>query len=272
MKRIRNLLLIGCCLLAGCAGNPEPTPPPLRVVADNASRQAVAAATAGRWENAAGAWREALRAYQSIDDWSGQGRARLGLSQTLARLGYPDLARNSIDGMVEQALFPDMMRVRAAYQQALLILHDDPAVSWRWLLLARSLCGVECALSVQFDNLGARLSLILGDLIEAQRLASLALKQAEDLPAERAHAHRLLAELALRDRALSLARIHLESALADDRLLAEPQWLLDDYLLLERLANQLGDNRLLQEVVLRQKSLCAAESLQGCVASGAGNP
>ena len=262
--RLQNLLLIGCCLLAGCAVSPEPAVPALRLAADNSSRQAVAAATAGRWESAAQAWREALSAYQSIDDWGGQGRARLGLSQALSRLGHSGPSQNVIAGVPEQALFPGVIRTRAAYQQALLLLSADMQAAWQRLSLARSLCADECALSVQFDNLGARLSMLRGDLREAQRLAALALQQAEDLPAERAHANRLLAELALRDGAINPARTYLESALKDDRLLAEPQWLLDDYLLQEKLAKALGDDRLLEDAISRQKSLCAGGLWAGC--------
>lgn len=272
MKRVAKLVLMCAWVLAGCAGNPEPRQPPLRVTAENASRQAVSAALGGRWESAVESWHEAVLAYQSIDDWEGQGRARLGLSQAWARLGNVDQAQGSIAGMDGHVLFSSLLRARAAYQQALLALPDNPAVSTQKVKLSRELCGPSCGFAVALDNLDARLALLRADLGEARRFAGRALEFAGGLSAERSHAHRLLAELDLRDGELKQARMHLEAALVDDRHLAEPQWLLDDYRLLKKIARESGDDVLLREATLRLDSLCKATRLPDCVLVGEGGP
>ncbi len=272
MNLSMKLLVTGCCLLTACAGTPSPRSPPLRQAAEQAHRAALSAAAAGRWQSAEQGWREALMAYQAMDDWAGQGWARLGLAQAHARLGRDDLALGVIDGMAAQALFPQPLRARAAYQQALLLASGGRILARSRLAQARDLCARPCALSVQFDNLGARLALLDGERGLAQKLARQALHGADELPAERAHACRLLAELALLERAFAEALVYLEAALVDDRKLAEPQWLLDDYRLLEKLAAAMGDEKRLEEARLRQSSLCAGASLPGCDVAGAGKP
>lgn len=272
MNLSMKLLLTGCCLLTACAGTPAPKPPTLRQAAEQAHRTALAAATAGRWQSAEQSWREALTAYQAIDEWAGQGWARLGLAQAHARLDRDDLALGALDGMAEQALFALPLRARAAYQQALLLVASERTLAQNRLAKARELCTKPCVLSVQFDNLEARLALQSGERIKAQRLARQALTGAGGLPAERAHAHRLLAELALLDGGFAASLGHIEAALADDRKLAEPQWLLDDYRLLEKLAARMGDEKLFEEARLRQSSLCSGARLPDCEAARAGKP
>ena len=258
-------------LLTACAGDPPERVPVLRVVAENANRTAIVAAQSLRWESAVESWREALVGYQAMDDWQGQGRARLGLGHAYVRLGRIELARQYLEEMPEQALFSDLHRASAAYQLALL--EVSRAGQGQPLLdAARRLCGQHCPLAAQLDNLAARLAAGRGDWAGVNRWARSALDAAESLPGERAHAHRLLAEAALVGNAPQAARAHLDAALVDDRRLAEPEWLLEDYRLLERVAVSLSDDALARDAQVRQKSLCAAVRLPVCSKLVGGSP
>ncbi|MBS1157168.1 MAG: hypothetical protein H6R07_3092 [Proteobacteria bacterium] len=258
-------------ILTACAGSPPARVPALRLSTEEANRAAVSAAQALRWENAVTSWREALAGYQAMDDWQGQGRARLGLGQAYARLGRDDLARGYLEAMLESAIFPEEQRASAAYQLALLdVLHHDRALEL--LDAARRFCGANCSLVVQFDNLAARLAAGRGDWESVRRLAQRALDAAGSMPAERSHAHRLLGEAALAGNSPLVAREHLRAALLDDRQLAEPEWLLEDYRLLEKTAALLADDPLVQEAQMRQKSICAAARIPGCSGQSGGLP
>lgn len=248
-------------LLVACAGDPPPVVPPLRTSAENAHRAAISAARALRWENAIAAWQEALVGYQAVDDWTGQGRARLGLAQAYVRDAKPVQANQVLVGMTEQTLYPASLRAQAAYQQALLV---DAAGALVWLDKSRQLCVADCAIGPQLDNLAARLALGRGDHATAAQAANRALANASQLPAERSHARRLLAELALAQNAAPQAKIHLDEALKIDRQLAEPDWLLDDYRLLARIAAALDDAALVREAKTRLASLCQAAGLTAC--------
>ncbi|MDR3412112.1 MAG: tetratricopeptide repeat protein [Formivibrio sp.] len=260
---LKTLFFTLALMLTACAGNPSAPVPALRTATENANRTAVVAVRELRWENAVDSWRESLAGYQAIDDWPGQGRARLGLGQAYARLGKIDLARKYLEEMPAQSLFPDIQRASAAYQLALLdVLHAERAQAL--LDTAWQVCGKRCPLAAQLDNLAARLAAARKDWVKVGQLAQKALEEAESLPAERAHSHRLLAEVALDAHDPHLAKIHVETALIDDRKLAEPEWLLEDYQLMAHVAVVLNDESLAQDVAVRQKSLCSAALLLAC--------
>ena len=250
-------ILLSSLLLAGCAGNSLPQPP-LRLAAENANRIAVEATNAGRWKDAESSWLEALNTYQSMDDWPGQGRARLGLAQTYARLAQDDKAYKAIEGMSEQPLFPVLLRARAAYQEALLLLREAPSAANEKLDHARSLCGEACDMASRLDNLEARIAAGFGLWGRAQLLAARALAESGEHVTEKAHAQRLLAEAAMSRRQFSVARDYLYLSIENDRLMAEPEWLLEDYRLLEQVARESADNGLAQEAKFRQGVICAA--------------
>lgn len=263
MKSVFKALLCSL-LLAGCAGNPLPDPPPLRLAAENANRIAVAAMHANRWKNAESAWLEALHAYHAIDDWSGQGRARLGLAQTYAKLGQSEQALDVVRNMPAQLLFPARLRARAAYQEALFFLDGHPSLAVEKLDQARLLCGERCDMTSRLDNLEARIAAGSGQWERVQMLASKALAESGEQVTERAHAHRLLAEVALSRKQFIQARNYLALSIKDDRELAEPEWLLEDYILLEQVARESGDTTLEQEARLRQVALCVAIDSMKC--------
>lgn len=261
---MRIFLICLVLLLAACASEPPARIAPLRLAADNANRTAVAAANLQRWENAVDAWREALLAYQSMDDWAGQGRARLGLAQAYARLNQIPAAISMLVDMPEQSLFPAGLRAQAAYQLALLALPGNAALAQTRLDSAIQLCGKDCALTSQFANLAGRLAALRADWVAVQQHAGRALSSAQQLPAERAHANRLLAEAALAQAAPQQAKVRIDAALVDDRVRADPQSLLDDYRVLALVAQALNDKALSQEVAVRQQSLCAAQRSAAC--------
>jgi len=247
MKRFFALLLLA---LIGCASEPVKPVSSLRQSADVAAREAVAAGAKRQWEEAGEAWREALASYQSIDDWLGQGRARLGWAGALARQHRGSDALALLQPMVDEPAFIPAQRAQAAYQIALIESSGD------WLARARVLCGERCAIAAQLDNLEARFALRAGAWDRAGQLANQALKSGAQW-AEEAHARRILAEVALQRSDWLRARREIDAALHLDRIVAEPAWLLDDYALLLRLAQATGDAVLEREARLRQERICA---------------
>lgn len=252
MKKI--WMFLSLCLLA-CAQTPAKIASPLRLQAEQANRAAVEYAKRQQWSESLDAWKEALRAYQSMDDWAGQGRARLGLAAALDAEGQKAAAVNVLERMPALPAYSAAQRAQAAYQLALLAWPDADAVTKR-LLMARQQCAKPCGLTARMDNLAAGLAAQKGDWAEVERLARAADKSAAHEPTTRAHAQRLLAEAALARQNPAQAKTHLESALQLDRELAVSQWLLDDYRLLLKIAQALQDKGLEQEALLRQQSLC----------------
>lgn len=256
---MKQWLILLVLMLTACSSTPERAPR-LRLLADTASREAVALATQQQWVQAQAAWREALTGYQAIDDWHGQGRASLGLAAVLLRQAGQTQAKVHLQYLIDQAAFPASQRAQAAYQMALL------ETSPEWLVRARTLCGERCALAVQLDNFEAAQALRAGEWDRASQLAERALKAAAHLPAEESHARRLLAEVAMQQQDWLRARQELDAVLVLDRKLAEPCWLLDDYVLLARWAAARGDLLLGKEAEMRQKSIRAGLGEQACLA------
>ncbi|KAF0814383.1 hypothetical protein IGB42_01284 [Andreprevotia sp. IGB-42] len=259
MKSLFTLILSAAALalLSGCAATPA-APKPVRVQAAEAAVLAAnRASQAGAYADATAFWREAGVAYASIDDWAGQGEAALGLAQSLVRSGERDEAVRILSGLRGDTLYPAMVRARAAYQQALLQV-ATPDVATQSLAEARALCGVACPWRSRFDNLAARLAMQAGAYPQAAALLAGVLAS-DDLPqGERAHALRLSAELALQGGDLARARQYIDAAIAIDRQLAEPAYLIDDYAFLRRYAGAAGDDVLAGEAGRRLQSLCAA--------------
>lgn len=262
MQRI--LVCLCVLLLMGCASEPLAPVPALRVLAENANRAAISAARSMHWESAAVSWREALTAYQAIDDWEGQGRARLGLADVLARLGRKTEAENNLFYMTGQGAFSRLLRARAHYQLALLAAEKDREQAGRWLAEARQLCAPDCAHVSSFDNLEARLSAARADWGMVERLTTGVLARHEVVAAERSHALRLLAETQFERGELVTARASIIQALTLDRELAEPEWLLEDYTLLGRIAAAIGDGVEQKDAAARIASLCRGAKLAGC--------
>lgn len=262
---MRRVLIFVALIVGGCASEPIAPASALRALAENANHAALSATRVLNWKRSAAAWREALVAYQAIDDWEGQGRARLGLASSYARLGQTREAENILLPMPKQAMFPQMQRVQASYQLALLAVGTNNMLAARQLEDARSLCGERCPYLPALDNLQARLRAALLDWQSVEQLTTRVLAGKDVSPAERSHAFRLLAEARFSGGDIDGARAHLEQALALDRELAEPAWLLDDYRLLEHIALARGDVKMQTEVATRLASLCRGAKLVGCL-------
>ncbi|SMC24741.1 hypothetical protein SAMN02745857_01945 [Andreprevotia lacus DSM 23236] len=263
MFKCLYMLLPATLLLAACGGAPL-APKPARLQAAEAAVLAANRATqSGADADASHYWREAWQAYASIDDWGGQGEARLGLANSLVRQGERDEAVRILASMRGNELFSADLRARATYQQALLQL-ATPDLAKASLAQARALCGAACGWVARLDNLQARLAVQGGDYAGAGALLTRVLA-APGLPGgERAHALRLMAEVALHDGALADARQRIDAAIVLDRQLAEPAYLVDDYVFLRRYAAAAGDEVLRTEAGQRLQSLCAVFSSAAC--------
>ncbi|WP_148715632.1 hypothetical protein [Chitinolyticbacter meiyuanensis] len=260
---MRSLIIVVALLLTACASEPKVTPPPRLATAESAMKAAQRAWQGERYADAAASWQVAFEAYRSIDHWPGQGEARLGLAQAFSRQGETAAARNVLLGMPEQALFPAPLRTRAAYQLALLAVSAPPEADAR-LAQARALCAAPCAVSAQLDNLEARLNLQRDPALAAQRVAAVLVLGEVAPAAERAHALRLQAELLLNDGDATTARISLLQAITIDKQLAESMFLADDFALLVRVQQALGDAAGQREAEARLASLCAAFRAPAC--------
>ncbi|UXY14319.1 hypothetical protein N8I74_13460 [Chitiniphilus purpureus] len=263
MRALVSSLLLA--MLLGCGASGPKAEKPARVrLAEAAMQAGNRAYAAERYQDAAASWQSAFDAYRSIDDWRGQGEARLGLAQAFARQQQRAAARNVLLDMPGQGLFAQAQRVRAAYQLALLAIADDAQEAAGRLAQARALCTAPCVIAVQLDNLAARLALPT-DPGAAERLAQAVLAQGEDVPAvERAAALRLIAQARLQRGEPAAARAPLEAAIALDRVLAEPGFLADDLRLLVQVAQALNDGALLHEATTRLAGVCAGQRIPEC--------
>ncbi len=252
--------------LVACASEPKVEKPVRLQTAESAMRAGNKAFAGERYRDAAMSWQDAFDAYRSIDDWAGQGEARLGLAQAFDRQGEAAAARNVLLGLPEQILFPQPLRARAAYQLALLAARDDATGAAERLQQARTLCAAPCALAPQLDNLAARLALPTAPA-QAEALARGVLDGMPGAPAvERAHAARLIAEARLLANDAPTARDVLLQAIALDKEQGNSTFLGDDFALLIKVARALDDAALRAEAEARFASLCAAVRVAACKA------
>ncbi|WP_297573818.1 hypothetical protein [uncultured Deefgea sp.] len=253
----RVWVFLFCAVLTACGTAPVVTSP-ARIFAERSHRMALQAIQDGRIESAEGEWQQALRGYQAIDDWRGQGMARLGLAQASQRLGRGVQAEQALMPMLQEGEFLPDQQAQAALQLAQLAVRQDLPRAEQLLAQARLNCAAPCFLVVQMDNLAAQLALARGDASAAAQFAAQALDGAKELPAERAFSRRLLAEVALQQGRWHDAESQLMQAIDSDRNSAEPIWLLDDYRLLLRIAKEKGDIALQKKAQAHLGSLCAA--------------
>ncbi|WP_288841503.1 hypothetical protein [uncultured Deefgea sp.] len=253
----RVWVVLFCMVLAACATVPVVTSP-ARIAAERSHRMALQSIQDGRIESAGDEWRKALRGYQSIDDWRGQGMARLGLAQVNQRVGRGAQAEQVLMPMLQENGFLPDQQAQAALQLAQLVWRQDLPRTEQLLAQARFNCTAPCFLAVQMDNLAAQLALARGDTSAAAQFAAQALDLAKESPTERAFSRRLLAEVALLQGRWRDAEHQLLQAIDLDRQSAEPIWLLDDYRLLLRIAKENGDIALQKQAQAHLDSLCAA--------------
>jgi tetratricopeptide (TPR) repeat protein len=248
-------------LLAACSSAPEVVKSPARIQAELAHRNALQAIRDGRIESAEFEWHSALLAYQAIDDWSGQGMARLGLAQIQLRLGQLEAAEQVLAPMLAIKVFPAAQRSQAALQMAQLLLQmvaPDLVRAKAYLAQAGAECAQPCPIAAQILNVGAKIALRDGDLLAASAAAQQGLALAQTNRAELAFSQRILAEVSLKQGDFAAAVVWLDQAIVLDRQSAEPLWLLDDYRLMLDIAKQSGDLALRQRADVHLTALCAA--------------
>lgn len=258
MRGVSWFVMMVLGLLVACTSVPEQPKPPVRMQAELAHRNALQAMRDGRIESAADDWRQALQIYQSIDDWNGQGMARLGLAQSLVRLANQQSAHEVLEPMLVGDFFSSPHQAQAAFQMAQLKLADDSVAANNFLQKAKSLCGESCRLALPILNLEAKIALNKGDLAQAALLANQAVAMAINNKAELAFSQRILAGVALEQYQYDVALVWLERAIVLDRQSAEPLWLLDDYRLMQKIAMQSSNVELLSRAQGHLSSLCAA--------------
>ncbi|WP_373975236.1 hypothetical protein NT239_00435 [Chitinibacter sp. SCUT-21] len=259
---IKTLVAVVMLGLGACTSSPKLEIPALRIAVENSHSKALAAMRAGDVQGAADWWSVALKQYQALDDWSGQGMARLGLAQSQLRLGFYSGARETLAPMLEQSLFADAQRAQANLQVAqVLTAKEDYDVQFVQKVLDESkrLCASPCVLLWAQLNIAAKMALHQQAWSQGLALTEQLLQAApESERVERAHAYqqKALAHIGLGQYQAALAAIN--AALDLDRQLARPDWLLADYRLQLAAQQALNLERDAAQTQLKIDSLCQA--------------
>lgn len=254
-------LMVGICMLSGCTTTPKEEVPALRIAVEVNHGKALKAIRAGDIEGAVQWWSQALLQYQALDDWSGQGMARLGLAQAQQKAGQIDQAIQTLKPIVEQTSFVRAQRAQAHLQLAQLWLADQQNWGLAAMHLAQSerLCAAPCQLRSAQINVAAKIALLNKDWARVMQLtAELLGGSVTAADAEIAHSHQLRAQAQLAQQQLVDALRSIDQALALDRKLARPDWLLADYRIRLQITQLLADQE--QAALTEQKiaSLCEA--------------
>lgn len=219
-------LALAAALLAGCGTPAPPLPPPQATL--QAQQQAGARALVrGDLPTATAAYRRALAAAESVEDFDGIAVARLNLATVLLRQGRAAEAEAQVDALLAAPQRYPLPRLQQASARKALSALDAgrPAEALAWAERAEAGCAAPCELSPAMDNLRAAWALQRGDAALAATLASRAAVQA------RAHGPRteLANALRLHGRALTAAgdtaaaAALLAQALEEDRALGLPE-------------------------------------------------
>ncbi len=255
-QRLSLLLLLA--LLGACSSAPKEPIPALRMAVHDSHSKALRAIQQEDLASAAEYWQQTLLRYQALDDWQGQGQARLGLAQAQHKLGQLEVAQATLKPLLAQVLFGDAIRAQAHLQLAMISL-PDVGVAAMYLAESERLCAKPCALQWAQHNLAAK---IAASKLDWPRVAMISGQLLATAPAteraEIAHAHRLQALALLRQQQAGAALPHIQAALELDRVLAKPAWLLEDYRLQLEIATVLRDEALQQESRQRLQSVCQA--------------
>lgn len=261
MKSSLVLIVLGFMLLTGCANSTKQDIPALRISAEVSHGKALKAIHAGDVEGAALWWSQALLQYQALDDWPGQGMARLGLAQAQHKAGQVDRAIQTLKPMVAQSGFMVAQRAQAHLQLAQLWLSDDQNAGVAAMHLAQSeqLCAAPCQMRWAQINVAAKIALLNEDWPRVMQLTvSVLAGAAEGEEMEIAHSHQLQAQAQLAQLQLAGALYSIDQALALDRKLARPDWLLADYRVRLQIVQLLSDREQITLTEQKISSLCEA--------------
>jgi tetratricopeptide (TPR) repeat protein len=245
MHRGFRAAALACVLLAACGSQPAKPKPAAVSTALEANRRAEAQLRAGDLEGAARAYRDALRASQSLEDADGIAANAVNLSIVYQRLGRLADARASLVPVLEQPnlKFAPERLAQAALRRSLIDLDERRyAGAAEWAGRAESQCGA-CPLSAAIHNVKGQLALEAGRLEAAGTRAQRALdaSRASGDRAETANALRLLGLIALRSGDGTAATARMGEALAIDRDLAAPRKIYLDLVGLGRASVLLGE-------------------------------
>jgi len=248
---MRLLLLAGLAFLAGCAQPPKATSTARleaarQEAALEANRRGDTYVRHGDLDNAARAYREALRLSQSLEDAEGIAANAINLSIVLQRQGRFADARSTLNAVTENSnlRFTPARLAEVSLRQALIDLDERRFVpAEEWVARAAAHCAGRCALAGAILNVRAQLALQAGnnDQAAAHARAAQAASRGPADRAELANALRLLGFTALRAGDGAGARIQLEQALALDREIGAPRKIVLDLLALGRAAALGGD-------------------------------
>jgi hypothetical protein len=267
MMKYSKLMAVCCAsvILLGCATSPKEPIPPLRIEAQSNHQKALRAIRQGDLQAGLTNWQLAIRQYQALDDWAGQGAARLGLAQAQQKLALHQEAKTTLAPLLEQpAQFTPEQLAQAWLQLAQIELAKNPVEKNQFLAATQALaeskrlCAAPCDLRWVQQNVAGQLAALQQDW---QQLAALSADLLQQAPAteraEIAHAYRLQAQaqLALQQHAVALKSI--DMALDLDRQLARPDWLLADYRLRLQIVRAAQDVGQIKSTEQKIASLCA---------------
>ena len=241
-----RVLLLTVLFLVGCSQAPKATTAARQEAALDANRRGDTYVRHGELDNAARAYREALRLSQSLEDAEGIAANAVNLSIVLQRQGRFADARASLNVVSENSnvRHTPARLAEASLRQALIDLDERRFVpAEEWVAKAAAHCAERCALAGAIHNVRAQLALHAGQNDQAATHARAAQATSRG-PAERAelaNALRLLGFTALRTGDAATARAQLEQALAIDREIGAPRKIVLDLLALGRAAALGGD-------------------------------
>lgn len=209
-------------LLAACGSPPRPLSPPQAAVL-SAQQTGNRALARGDLSGALAAYRQALRAAESVEDFEGVATAHLNMAAVHARAGRAAEADAELNQVLDTPQrFPVPLLQQAAARKALAALdagHASEAMGWADR--AQEGCVGPCPLAPAMDNLRAAIALQNGDATRAASLAARA--AAASTGAEHANALRLQGRAYTRAGDTTAAAAALAQALAEDRALGLPE-------------------------------------------------
>jgi tetratricopeptide (TPR) repeat protein len=243
----RFAVLVLALGLAACGSTPkEKSVAQRQAAALEANRKGDTYVRHNELENAARAYREALRLSQSLEDADGIAANAINLSIVRQRQGRFGDARSALNVVLDQTnlRFSPGRLTEASLRHALVDFDERRYSSATdWVDRATEHCRQRCPLSGAIYNTRAQLSLQEGrlDAAVANARAALEASRAASDQSELANALRLLGVAALRANDGAVARGHFEQALMIDRDLGAPRKIALDLLGLGRAATLGGD-------------------------------
>lgn len=250
--------------LAGCAApGAEKSVAARQEAAIEANRRGESYVRHGELENAARAYREALRLSQSLDHPDAIAANAINLSIVRQRQGrFADARASLAEAARPGTRLSSARQSEVALRHALLDLDEGRfATAADWVSRAQAYCFQGCALAGAIHNVRAQLALREGrvDAAAASARAALDASRGAGQPAETANSLRLLGVAALRSGDAAAARGHLEQALALDRDLGVPRKIALDLLALGRAAAIGGDREAARAYYARALAVSEAD-------------